>query len=1304
MPRSIRPKDSALLIKTSNTTKYPCPLCDCHFDSAYSLREHINSSASRNVDEQHSRQQALLVSEQLSRFGLFICPLCDLTKVCINQRGLSTHTSHQHHCSSTTQPSFASLLVETYGQAVSCSEVWAKTLLWLSDLNPQPMPFRKSLFAALSIAHKTQILDVYILLLSAYQTASLHSPPNDALVPKDCSLEPFIKLLILFEGVVLAPPSNTEPSQYKDLVSSRLNEFKQGLFPLMYERAISYHTPPHPPSTTSSSFYIDHSVTQAVRDSRFHSAFQGLNPQPIAPITNDRLVSLLNMHPAPHSKRPPFTPYPFIPPFTDPKPFCWDHIVTTIRSSPKGKAAGAFADSPDFLIAVADRKTKIGSTLVSGIHLIQHFLSTLLNHTFSRSLWSVFTTNYVLAFYKDFHNRPNKIRPIGIGTAWRRLLARHIVKSNLPLILRHLSPLQLGIGVSGGTELLAIYLQSIIDSHITRPSSFSDTNGHPLLPTRCIIKFDLANMFNNASRQEAFEEISEHFPHLLFLFDCFCPPNGNVCWYRGTDNSMHSFQIQEGFSQGCPFSPFFAALVLHRLMRQLDAKLHERAQMRLSHGFRGDDNLGGLTNIKTYLDDGGIAASLPDVKFIFDFIAKYGPSKGLKLADDKCSILLSSNGFSPLPFLNPPSLRRDLQYVIDTYCQGHAELSGLQILGHSIGQEDYKRNYLLSFIPKLQTSISLMHTHLSHPSIKLRLFQYCIQTRVPYHQYTDASLSSTQLSFPTSCSSFITSINDITHQFLCNLLGISELPDHSWAIATLPLHLGGLALSDFSTAAPYAFARPLLRAIRHSLCGVSVLDFLNTKTTPSNQNPTPSLVSIPLAPEFTEFFTQWEHSSLPIFTKFRDTTSHFLEHQKDPTLTLHKFVTATDHDPLLLLKNLRHSMQLTVYSSKLSSFSSDFCTVEPSLRSSLTSIALCSLDLQVAANRLPNDLFNISLRRKLRIPLDLPPNITCPCSKPIDLYGDHFFNCHRASKSNLHNRLRDTLFFILSRTAPYAGFITTPSDLAMEPSSLLPPYPDIRPADVAMRIPPGTTPTSSPMILIDLTCIPMPSLLLDNPQTSISVVEHHEAYENRKFTGRSRTNAAGVYIRDDDIISSINHQNYTLLPFTFDPGGFLGPLATAFTFGSKHPPTFSLPRHERSTSHLKHTSHAILASQRTHENIGKLHSLLTHADTGYRENHSSSWFTHSYTATTPSSWAIQTLGQNLLIATSQHIKEALSHLNHFSTSLHPLIACASLKPRYEHPTHSVNNTFYQPNPEVQHFMTKLPQPSLVSSPKSTQSR
>ena len=101
--------------------------------------------------------------------------------------------------------------------------------------------------------------------------------------------------------------------------------------------------------------------------------------------------------------------------------------------------------------------------------------------------------------------------------------------------------------------------------------------------------------------------------------------------------------------------------------------------------------------------------------------------------------------------------------------------------------------------------------------------------------------------------------------------------------------------------------------------------------------------------------------SIPLFTKFRMVANHFLQYHSASALSLGDFIAISDQDPFRLLKTLQHSLHATAYSSKLSTFSSNFRKVEPSLRSSLTSVAVCSLDLQVAANHLPADLFNISL-------------------------------------------------------------------------------------------------------------------------------------------------------------------------------------------------------------------------------------------------------------------------------------------------------------------------------------------------------
>jgi len=67
-------------------------------------------------------------------------------------------------------------------------------------------------------------------------------------------------------------------------------------------------------------------------------------------------------------------------------------------------------------------------------------------------------------------------------------------------------------------------------------------------------------------------------------------------------------------------------------------------------------------------------------------------------------------------------------------------------------------------------------------------------------------------------------------------------------------------------------------------------------------------------------------------------TNHFLQYHTTSTISLRDFITVTDQDPFCLLKTLQHSLQATAYSSKLPSFSSDFQKVEPSLRSSLTSV------------------------------------------------------------------------------------------------------------------------------------------------------------------------------------------------------------------------------------------------------------------------------------------------------------------------------------------------------------------------------
>jgi hypothetical protein len=115
-----------------------------------------------------------------------------------------------------------------------------------------------------------------------------------------------------------------------------------------------------------------------------------------------------------------------------------------------------------------------------------------------------------------------------------------------------------------------------------------------------------------------------------------------------------------------------------------------------------------------------------------------------------------------------------------------------------------------------------------------------------------------------------------------------------------------------------------------------------------------------------------------------------------------------------------------------------------------------------------------------------------------------------------------------------------------------------------------------------------------------------------------------------------------LLPFTFDPGGTFGPLTCTFLWDTKHQPTPLLPAATPHTARgLVNTPNKQAAQLAVH--VFLLVGLLLEANRCWRTKHGPhKWFTHSYTATLPSQWAAQTLGQNLLLSLTRHLHTARS--------------------------------------------------------------
>ena len=97
----------------------------------------------------------------------------------------------------------------------------------------------------------------------------------------------------------------------------------------------------------------------------------------------------------------------------------------------------------------------------------------------------------MVAFYKDATNL-KKIRPIGIGTALRRIAGSVIMTIYQKPIIEYLLPLgQFGITMPGGVQFIIHSVQAQIDKYINKPST----------PTRALLLLDLKNFFNETSRE-----------------------------------------------------------------------------------------------------------------------------------------------------------------------------------------------------------------------------------------------------------------------------------------------------------------------------------------------------------------------------------------------------------------------------------------------------------------------------------------------------------------------------------------------------------------------------------------------------------------------------------------------------------------------------------------------------------------------------------------------------------------------------------------------------------------------------------
>ena len=250
------------------------------------------------------------------------------------------------------------------------------------------------------------------------------------------------------------------------------------------------------------------------------------------------------------------------------------NILDALRSARKFTAAGPFADYTDPLRYLGLYETSSDPTDPTSPTLRPYFAA---YATFQRYLATAslptafaetFRANYFTALYKDLSDLA-KLRPLGIGFSWRRLLASTVLKHASSDFAAYLLPQgQLGVGIPGGIDTIVHLTRSAVESNIAALQAAGQS------PTHALLLLDIVNMFNSVSRESCRFVLNRHptlrrlLPLFDMLYDC-----ANICWYRAENGSWSSFLQDEGFPQGCPLSPVLACLVLHEVLAELNTSL-----------------------------------------------------------------------------------------------------------------------------------------------------------------------------------------------------------------------------------------------------------------------------------------------------------------------------------------------------------------------------------------------------------------------------------------------------------------------------------------------------------------------------------------------------------------------------------------------------------------------------------------------------------------------------------------------------------------------------------------------------------
>ena len=1124
-----------------------CPVPNCNWQVP-TLTRKPQAALKEHLITQHKETSPTdyMTPEFCTTHSFHICRQCDTPSAIYTTPGhLKQHITTKHSRKKTN----IDLVTTTYRNLSPQAEThWKESLAWLLQLQPQPPPFRRSTWHKLKHPMRRELFVVYNTVVSWVldSTPEIHpSVLRDDQSPAwNNDSTPFWKLLVLLEPLLLAPIAGTVHKTHSDALRTRVSLFKTGRIKELHE--ITWNPQPLPDNRSNKKqkqrvLRQQHQHTTQLPANRLKSAQHAadvgnystaykrlMSHMPTAKLTPPR-IARIQEELFPKRRNPPPTTRAtgnqrLPPPASQHLQLTKDLFEISLRQMKPGTASGPYATCTDAIVSMALHKTaNTPDATRPYFGNIMALTQLIVTGQIPPPIQTVLAGNYFLALHKDLANL-EKLRPIGIGIALRRLAAKtalvHMTDAIRPILLKGG---QYGIQTPGGVDFVAQTTTAAVHQYI-------HCDREENLPTRSLLLLDLHNMFNNTSRTAA-RAILLNDPATAPLVPLYDLLTGKPCqsWFFDADKNPSQFLQEEGFPQGCPLSPLFACLLLLALTNKINKEQAARAAVRKTNGDDYDDGKGGVAHTASIMDDTSICLPHQDIDWFLQRFQQLGEPMGIQLNVTKTKILTSTSHESPLERLQPQH-RSSLQHALHLLSPNDpkaAELTtGTRFLGQPIGSPTFAQTFIEQRLHNMESNLDKLN-QMDDLQTRSSLFRYSFIPAILHLLPADIvqanpcpNQRSTLWNSPVT-----TKTNRLIAKFISNLTSTVEtnVTEQSTLIASLPNRLGGLG---YHNAAAAAYPRLLTQTARA------------LKLAQSKESPIPT--------HHQQQYRNWEHSEDPAIIAFRRGLSLFTHEYADQTLYKHERYDHTTHN-----RQINHILQEHVIPKLIETTTPTERVLLPSLLSPLTSMAF-HLPRPAERLRLDNQIFRTAIRRKLRLPLfHSDAGGRCRCNKELDKEGDHLFHCNQASKTALLNAVRDTLFDILRRAAPAAKTVDSLHDVHIEPLGLVPLHNrNIRPADVGLHLTQPHNNEPFQYVAIHVTIPP--------PQSRTPLQEPSDHTAIAKLASRTHNEVARAkYCRDPNTATHLLHNGIYLIPFTVDHLGSMGHFATRLLFNQDHPLPFS---------------------------------------------------------------------------------------------------------------------------------------------------